>query len=81
VEKADKRIAMVGSVPAWRKAISQPRRFTVQVVKAFQKTQGPLLSGALVYYILLSVIPLLPSCSLCFRMWSMSWQLCGATLA
>jgi YihY family inner membrane protein len=37
---------------------SQPLRFTVQVLKAFQKNQGLLLSGALAYYILLSVIPL-----------------------
>jgi membrane protein len=34
------------------------RRFTAQVLKAFQKNQGLLLSGALAYYILLSVIPL-----------------------
>ena len=32
--------------------------FAVQVLKAFQKNQGLLLSGALAYYILLSVIPL-----------------------
>ena len=33
-------------------------RFVLQVLKAFQKNQGLLLSGALAYYILLSVIPL-----------------------
>ena len=44
--------------PAWPKVASQPMRFTVQVVKAFRKNQGLLLSGALAYYILLSVIPL-----------------------
>jgi YihY family inner membrane protein len=43
---------------AWRKVIAQPGRFTLQVLKAFQKNQGLLLSGALAYYILLSVIPL-----------------------
>jgi membrane protein len=42
----------------WTKVISQPGRFSLQVVKAFQKNQGLLLSGALAYYILLSVIPL-----------------------
>src|SRR5688572_16325774 len=42
----------------WRKVASQPWRFTVQVVNAFRKNQGLLLSGALAYYILLSVIPL-----------------------
>jgi hypothetical protein len=31
-------------------------RFTLQVLKAFQKNQGLLLAGALAYYILLSVI-------------------------
>src|SRR6186997_957295 len=44
--------------PALRKVMSQPRQFTLQVLRAFQKNQGLLLSGALAYYILLSVIPL-----------------------
>jgi uncharacterized BrkB/YihY/UPF0761 family membrane protein len=38
--------------------MAQPGHFTLQVLKAFQKNQGLLLSGALAYYILLSVIPL-----------------------
>jgi len=38
--------------------MNQPANFTLQVVKAFQKNQGLLLSGALAYYTLLSVIPL-----------------------
>ena len=42
----------------WRKVSAQPGAFTLQVLKAFQKNQGLLLSGALAYYILLSVIPL-----------------------
>ena len=42
----------------WRKVVAQPGRFTLQILKAFQKNQGLLLSGALAYYILLSVIPL-----------------------
>jgi membrane protein len=46
-------------IPAWRKVIAQPGRFTLQVLRAFQKNQGLLLSGALAYYFLLSVIPLL----------------------
>ena len=49
---------MLGLTPAWRKVMAQPGRFTLQVLKAFQKNQGLLLSGALAYYILLSVIPL-----------------------
>jgi membrane protein len=43
---------------AWRKVMAQPGHFTLRVLKAFQKNQGLLLSGALAYYILLSVIPL-----------------------
>ena len=43
---------------AREKVASHPLRFAVQVWKAFQKNQGLLLSGALAYYILLSVIPL-----------------------
>ena len=44
--------------PAWQRVMTQPGGFTLQVLKAFQKNQGLLLSGALAYYILLSVIPL-----------------------
>jgi membrane protein len=49
---------MLRPTDARRKVIAQPGRFTLQVLKAFQKNQGLLLSGALAYYILLSVIPL-----------------------
>src|SRR5215210_8796815 len=49
---------MVRLRPAREKVASAPMRFAVQVWKAFQKNQGLLLSGALAYYILLSVIPL-----------------------
>ena len=44
--------------PSWRNVMAQPGGFTLQVLKAFQKNQGLLLSGALAYYVLLSVIPL-----------------------
>ena len=45
--------------PATRRKIkTHPGRFTLQVLRAFQKNQGLLLSGALAYYILLSIIPL-----------------------
>ena len=45
--------------PATRRTIkAHPGRFTLQVLRAFQKNQGLLLSGALAYYILLSIIPL-----------------------
>jgi membrane protein len=49
---------MPRSTPTLRKVIAKPGAFTLQVLKAFQKNQGLLLSGALAYYILLSVIPL-----------------------
>ncbi len=42
----------------WHKVTAQPGAFALQILKAFQKNQGLLLSGALAYYILLSVIPL-----------------------
>ena len=45
--------------PVWAKILKQPGLFAIQVLKAFQKNQGLLLSGALAYYILLSIIPLL----------------------
>jgi YihY family inner membrane protein len=49
---------MARATASWRKATSQPGHFAFGVFKAFQKNQGLLLSGALAYYILLSVIPL-----------------------
>jgi YihY family inner membrane protein len=49
---------MLHSANAWRNVTAQPGRFSLQVLKAFQKNQGLLLSGALAYYILLSLIPL-----------------------
>jgi YihY family inner membrane protein len=45
--------------PAARQIAKHPWQFTLQVAKAFHKNQGLLLSGALAYYILLSVVPLL----------------------
>jgi membrane protein len=49
---------MARSRSTWHKVAAQPGAFVLQVLKAFQKNQGLLLSGALAYYILLSVIPL-----------------------
>jgi membrane protein len=49
---------MARPTTAWRKVSAQPGHFALQVLKAFQKNLGLLLSGALAYYILLSVIPL-----------------------
>jgi YihY family inner membrane protein len=49
---------LLRQTPTWHKVFAQRGPFTLQVLKAFQKNQGLLLSGALAYYILLSVIPL-----------------------
>lgn len=49
---------MVDVPNTWYKVVAQPRGFVLQVLRAFHKNQGLLLSGALAYYILLSVIPL-----------------------
>lgn len=45
--------------PALRKVIGQPRAFAWQTLKAFRANQGLLLAGAVAYYALLSVVPLL----------------------
>ena len=49
---------MAHSTIARQKVIAQPKHFALQVLKAFNKNQGLLLSGALAYYILLSLVPL-----------------------
>jgi YihY family inner membrane protein len=49
---------MANVTSAWQTVATQPRSFALQILRAFHKNQGLLLSGALAYYILLSVIPL-----------------------
>jgi membrane protein len=44
---------------AFQKVRRNPWRFLITVLKAFKANQGLLLAGALAYYILLSIIPLL----------------------
>jgi YihY family inner membrane protein len=39
--------------------LRRPARFAVRVLKAFKRNQGLLLSGAVAYYMLLSIIPLI----------------------
>jgi uncharacterized BrkB/YihY/UPF0761 family membrane protein len=39
--------------------MTHPARFTLQVFKAFRNNQGLLLAGAIAYYALLSIVPLL----------------------
>src|SRR5882757_1880515 len=45
----------------WRapQPLKHPARFALQVLKAFRANQGLLLAGAVAYYALLSIVPLL----------------------
>jgi membrane protein len=49
--------------PAWRRrhssALEPTRRFVLRTLKAFRANQGLLLAGAVAYYALLSIVPLL----------------------
>jgi len=45
--------------PAGAYVLANPGRFTLKVLKGFQANQGLLLAGAVAYYALLSVVPLL----------------------
>src|SRR6187397_452933 len=42
-----------------RKILSRPGAFALQTLKAFRANQGLLLAGAVAYYALLSIVPLL----------------------
>src|SRR5882672_4648488 len=39
--------------------VTHPGRFALQVIRAFRANQGLLLAGAVAYYALLSIVPLL----------------------
>ena len=45
--------------PATAKVLARPGAFAVQTLKAFRANQGLLLAGAVAYYALLSIVPLL----------------------
>src|SRR5215210_6138841 len=47
------------SSAAWLEVLQHPGAFALRVLKAFKKNQGLLLAGAVAYYALLSVVPLL----------------------
>jgi membrane protein len=47
------------SSAAWVEVLQHPGAFTLRVLKAFRKNQGLLLAGAVAYYALLSIVPLL----------------------
>jgi YihY family inner membrane protein len=44
---------------AWLEVLQHPGAFALRVLKAFRKNQGLLLAGAVAYYALLSIVPLL----------------------
>jgi membrane protein len=44
---------------AWVEVLQHPGAFTLRVLQAFRKNQGLLLAGAVAYYALLSIVPLL----------------------
>ena len=45
--------------PQFAKIIRHPAAFALQVLRAFRANQGLLLAGAVAYYTLLSIVPLL----------------------
>jgi YihY family inner membrane protein len=47
------------SSPAWVEVLQHPGAFALRVLQAFRKNQGLLLAGAVAYYALLSIVPLL----------------------
>jgi membrane protein len=49
----------VSSSAAWVEVLQHPGAFALRVLKAFRKNQGLLLAGAVAYYALLSIVPLL----------------------
>ena len=46
-------------IPPYQRVLKHPFRFLWQVLKGFRENQGLLLSGAVAYYALLSIIPLI----------------------
>jgi membrane protein len=47
------------SLAAWSEVLQHPGAFALRVLRAFRKNQGLLLAGAVAYYALLSILPLL----------------------
>jgi YihY family inner membrane protein len=49
----------VSQQAAWVEVLQRPGAFALRVLRAFRKNQGLLLAGAVAYYALLSIVPLL----------------------
>ena len=52
-----------------RKILRHPAAFTFQTLKAFKANQGMLLAGAVAYYALLSIVPLLILITIALAHW------------
>lgn len=61
-----------------RKILRHPGAFTVQTLKAFKANQGLLLAGAVAYYALLSIVPLLILIAIALSHWIDQGQLLQA---
>jgi YihY family inner membrane protein len=55
--------------PPARHVLRHPRQFAWQTLKAFRANQGLLLAGAVAYYALLSIVPLLILCVIALSHW------------
>jgi membrane protein len=55
--------------PQARKILRHPAAFTLQTLKAFKANQGLLLAGAVAYYALLSIVPLLILITIALAHW------------
>jgi YihY family inner membrane protein len=55
--------------PPARHVLGHPRQFAWQTLKAFRANQGLLLAGAVAYYALLSIVPLLILCVIALSHW------------
>jgi membrane protein len=55
--------------PQARKILRHPGAFTVQTLKAFKANQGLLLAGAVAYYALLSIVPLMILIAIALSHW------------
>ena len=61
-----------------RKILAHPGAFALQTLKAFRANQGLLLAGAVAYYALLSIVPLLILIAIALSHWIDPAQLLDA---
>src|SRR5688572_20967587 len=63
--------------PAARKVLEHPGKFALGTLKAFRANQGLLLAGAVAYYALLSIVPLLILSVIALSHWVEAKELLG----